>query len=102
MKKSGVGAPVGGRVYNLYITFICSSLRWEYVVKIAKNGHHYFFTSAKGLGHKRVILIYRLRSGTYVMTAYDKMTGRMCQEKFAREQSVVFWLERLKDGEVKI
>jgi hypothetical protein len=102
MQKYRVGAPSGGRVYNLYITFICSSLRREYDVKFVKNGRHYFFTSAKGLGHKRVILIYRLRSGTYAMMLYDKISGRMRQEKFAREQSVVFWLERLKDGEVKI
>jgi hypothetical protein len=101
--KASVGAPKGRKVYNFYLTYKCSyKLRGEYVVVCARNGHHYYLKSVKGSSHNRIIIIYRIKSGTYILTFYDVDSRSCYQFKFSREQSIVFWLERLKDGDIKL
>jgi hypothetical protein len=90
--KFKVGAPKGGRVYNLYITFICSGLTKEYKIIRARNGHHYIIHSLRGKNHKRTILVYQLISGVYNVISFEELGREAYFKRFEREQEVVFWI----------
>jgi hypothetical protein len=88
----GCGAPPGGRVFYLLHTFVSFGLSSDYNIEPARNGHYYYIKSKREREHNRIILVYRLKRGTYVLTLFDYITCEMLYQKFKREQDVVAWL----------